>query len=72
MQVGDLVIRRILHVPEWKAEVAINQRELLGHGVVTAKHMAGEPKHPCVTVYYPKVGRTYNIAEGLLEVLSGS
>jgi len=70
VQVGDLVIRRILHVPDWKARAAINQRELLGHGVVMTKQMAGEPSHPCVTVYYPKVGATYDIAESLLEVLS--
>ena len=70
MKVGDLVIRRILHVPDWKVNVAIEQRERLGHGIILSKQMAGEPRHPCITVYYPKVGQTYDIAEGLVEVIS--
>ncbi len=72
MKVGDLVIRRILHVPDWKAKVAINQRELLGHGIILSKQMAGMPEHPCITVYYPKAGKIYDIAEALVEVISES
>jgi hypothetical protein len=72
VKVGDLVIRRVLNVPDWKLKVAVNQRELLGHGVVLTKQMAGTPRHPCVTVYYPKAGKMYDIAESLLEVISGS
>tara|TARA_B100000519_G_scaffold197880_1_gene206378 strand:- start:122 stop:343 length:222 start_codon:yes stop_codon:yes gene_type:complete len=70
MKVGDLVIRKILHVPDWKKKVAVNQRELLGHGIILTKQMAGMPEHPCVSVYYPKVGKIYDIAEALLEVIS--
>ena len=67
MKIGDLVIRKILHVPDWKAKVAINQRELLGPGIILTKQMDGEPAHPCVTVYYPRVRKIYDIAEALLE-----
>jgi len=70
MKVGDLVIRKILHVPDWKAKAAINQRELLGHGIILTKQMAGKPEHPCITVYYPQVGKIYDIAESLMEVIS--
>lgn len=73
MKVGDLVIRKILHTFELKQRSAINQRELLGHGIVLTKQMAGRnPVHPCVTVYYPSVQKTYDIAEALLEVISES
>ena len=70
MKVGDLVIRRILHVPDWRKKVAVEQRAMLGHGIILSKQMAGEPRHPCITVYYPKVGQIYDIAEGLVEVIS--
>ncbi len=72
MKVGDLVIRRVRNLPDWKRRWSLNQRELLGHGVVMTKQMAGEPSHPCVTVYYPKAGKMYDIAESLLEVISES
>ena len=73
MKRGDLVTRRIQGVPDWKKSVAINQCELLGCGIVLSKTMAGKPKHPCVTVFYPKVGKSYSIAESLLvEVVNES
>ena len=72
MQVGDLVIRSIFHgSSDSRIAVAIQQRELLGMGIVMTKQMAGSPAHPCVTVFYPKVNRKYDIAEALLEVVSG-
>lgn len=70
MQVGDLVIRRVFNVPDWKRETAEKQRETLGIGIVLSKQMAGTPKHPCVTVFYPKTSQAWDIAEGLLEVVS--
>ena len=70
MKVGDLIIRRILNVPDWKAKVAIEQRERLGHGVILSKQVAGNPLHPCVTVFYPKTGEIWDVAEGLMEVIS--
>ena len=70
MQVGDLVMRRVFNVPDWKRESAVEQRERLGVGIVLSKQMAGTPKHPCVTVFYPKTSQAWDIAEGLLEVVS--
>ena len=72
MQVGDLVIRSIFHgSSDPRIAAALNQRELLGMGIVLSKQLAGSPAHPCVTVFYPKVNRKYDIAEALLEVVSG-
>ena len=62
MKVGDLVIRRN----------DAGQLELLGCGIVLSKTIAGKPKHPCVTVFYPKVGKSYSIAESLVEVINES
>ena len=70
MKVGDLVIRRVFNVSDWKRETAVKQRETLGIGIVLSKQMAGTPKHPCVTVFYPKASQAWDIAEGLLEVIS--
>ena len=70
MKVGDLVIRRVFNVSDWKRETAEKQRETLGIGIVLSKQMAGTPKHPCVTVFYPKTSQAWDIAEGLLGVVS--
>ena len=72
MKVGDLVIRKIRDVSGLRLKAAMNQQELLGFGVILSKQMAGHPKHPCISVYYPKVGKIYDIAESLVEVVSGS
>ncbi len=73
MKVGDLVIRKVRGVPDWKIRAAVNQRELLGHGIILTKQIGGRnPEHPCVTVYYPKTGQIYDIAESLMEVISES
>ena len=69
MKVGDLVIRKV-NVGGWKD--ARKQREQLGHGVILSKQMAGRPKHSCISVYYPKVGKIYDIAESLMEVINES
>jgi len=72
MKVGDLVIRRIPKRGTARRAPALEQRGKLGHGVVLTKQMAGNPSHPCITVYYPKVGEMYDIAESLMEVISES
>lgn len=73
MKVGDLVIRKVTNLPDWKLRPAVEQREQLGHGLVLTKQMGGSnPRHPCITVYYPKTGQMYDIAESLMEVISES
>ncbi len=58
--VGDLVIRKDPSIESW---------EPMGVGIVLAQNMAGNPSHPCLEVYYPKFGKTYSIAESLVEVV---
>ncbi len=70
MKVGDLVIRKIKGLPHWLEESAVDQRERLGHGVVLSKQMAGSPEHMCISVYYPREGKIYDVAESLMEVIS--
>ena len=73
MKVGDLVARKLYRGGEMtgiEARTAREQRERLGCGLVLSKHTAGNPAHPCVTVFYPKTGKIYDIAESLMEVLS--
>ena len=72
MNVGDLVIRRVRngHINA-TTRAAIEQRERLGHGIVLSKQMGGmNPAHPCISVFYPKEGKIYDIAESLMEVIS--
>ena len=70
MKVGDLVIRRTRDLPDWKLKSALEQKQRLGHGVILSRQMAGHPSHPCLTVWYPTVGKIYDIAESCMEVLS--
>jgi hypothetical protein len=68
VKVGDLVIRKV-NVGGWKE--AREQRQRLGHGLILSKQMAGRnPVHACITVYYPKTGQIYDIAETHMEVIS--
>ena len=75
MKVGDLIIRKI-PAPSWdnrgcwKRQGAIKQLEDLGPGIIISKQMKGNPSHPCVTVFYPKPGKTWDIAESLIEVIA--
>ncbi len=57
MKVGDLVVRR-------------KQLGTKEFGIVVAKQMSGWPAHPCITVLYPRIGKTYDMAESLMEVIS--
>ncbi len=70
MKVGDLVIRKIPERGTGRRAPAKEQRRRLGHGIIMSKQMEGTPTHPCVTVFYPKVGEIYGIAESLVEVIS--
>ena len=70
MKVGDLVIRKIPARGTGRQAPALEQRRRLGHGVVLTQQMSGKPRHPCITVYYPKTGQIYDIAESLMEVIS--
>jgi len=72
VQVGDLVIRKINSAIHWRQASAVQQREMLGMGIILSKQMAGSPSHPCVTVFYPKVNKKYSIAESLLEVVNAN
>ncbi len=75
MKVGDLVIRRVSpdasdHLNSLQEASAYRQLNELGQGLVLTKQMCGNPKHACITVYYPKTGQIYDIAESLMEVIS--
>ena len=74
MKVGDLVIRKVpKHSLGPSAGFAMEQIRRLGHGLVLSKQMDGiNPVHACVTVYYPKTGEIWDIAESLMEVISES
>ena len=72
MRVGDLVIRKRGGEYLQKRQAAWKQRQELGTGIILSKQMSGKPAHPCLTVYYAKAGRTWDIAESLMEVISES
>ena len=68
MKVGDLVIRK-----EGKDMSSMIMRQKMGLGIILSKQPGGSnPVHPCITVLYPKVGRVYDVAESLMEVISES
>ena len=70
MKVGDMVMRKTDEVPDWRQQVALDQNKKTGAGIILSKQMAGCPEHMCLTVYYPKVNKTYDIAESLMTVLA--
>ena len=63
MKVGDLVIRK--KGKDLSSRIA---REYLGYGIILSKQM----DYACITVIYPSVGKTFDIAESLVEVISES
>ena len=64
LQIGDLVSRRI------KRPMDRQLSESTGYlGLVVSKKMSGNPLHACVDVWWMKSGKTYSIAERLLEVI---
>jgi len=71
MKIGDMVIRKVGKDWSLSDNEAKRHREALGLGIVLSKEMGGSnPPHPCITVFYSKVGRKYSIAESLMEVIS--
>ena len=72
MKIGDLVIRRIPERGSARLATALDQKERLGMGLILSKQMSGSPLHACVSVYYPKTGKIYDIAESLMEVINES
>ena len=71
MKVGDLVIRKINMLSRsGMHKVAMAQREKLGPGIVLSTQWSGSPSHFCLTVFYAKIGKTYDIAAALMEVIS--
>ena len=72
MKVGDLVIRKRGGEALWQRQVAWEQRQEFGTGIILSKQMDGKPEHPCLTVYYTKAGKSWDIAESLMEVISES
>ena len=72
MNIGDLVIRKIPKRGTARLAPALQQRRELGHGIILSKQMSGNPEHPCIDVFYTKVGKSYLIAESLMEVISES
>lgn len=70
MKVGDMIIRKISKHDQYGAPSRAQIRRL-GHGIILSKQMAGSnPVHPCITVYYPKTGQIYDIAESLVELVN--
>ena len=65
MKVGDLVIRK-----EGKDVSSMIMHVHFGPGIILSKQMDGSnPAYPCITVYYPRVGKIWDIAESLVEVI---
>ena len=67
-----MVIRKVVEEPKFafRTKAAREQREALGAGIILSKQMSGNPEHPCIEVYYTKVGKAYLIAESLMEIVS--
>ena len=66
MRVGDLVIRK-----KGKDMSSMIMRQKFSLGIVLSLQPGGRnPVHPCATVYYPAVGKTWDIAVSLIEVVN--
>ena len=64
MKVGDLVRRKT--ISPWRKKT--HRRRAFG--IVLSMQEAGWSAHVCLTVFYPESGRTYDIAQSLVEVIS--
>lgn len=70
MDIGDLVWRKIIKDPQWPKyeRDSAAQRARLGTGIIISKQMAGSnPVHPCLTIFFLKASKTYEMAESLME-----
>jgi len=72
MKVGDLAKRKTGGWSISQRNLAWGQPQGLGTGIILSKQMSGKPEHPCITVYYAKSGKSWDIAESLMEVVSES
>jgi hypothetical protein len=74
VDVGDIVVRKvqisILEMPPPPRTYYRSQEPNLGEGIILSKQLAGNPAHPCITVWYPSIGKTYDIAESLVNVIN--
>tara|TARA_B100001113_G_C21005480_1_gene576885 strand:- start:134 stop:349 length:216 start_codon:yes stop_codon:yes gene_type:complete len=70
VKVGDLVKRKVSLGTTYP--LLGDTKESVGVGIIVGKHIAGDPAHKCIDVFYPKVGKTWSIAERLVEVISES
>ena len=67
MKIGDLVSRII------KRPMDKQLSDKTGHlGLIVSRRMSGDPVHPTVQVWWMKSGKTYSIAESLVEVVCKS
>lgn len=67
MKVGDLVRRKT--ISPWRKKT--HRRRAFG--IVLAIHANGMNfDYNCLTVFYPESGKTYDIAQSLVEVISES
>jgi hypothetical protein len=75
VDVGDIVTRKIrTHILDTVPQLGPSSRYstaaiFLGEGIILSKQSAGNPAHPCITVWYPSIGKTYDIAESLVNVI---
>ena len=66
MKVGDLVIRK-----KGTDMSSMIMRQEFRIGIILSKQPGGHnPVHPCITVYYPRVGKIWDIAESLMEAVN--
>ena len=73
MKVGDLVARKVprcIHTGDERVQAARRQLDELGFGIILSQQFTGRPRHKCLTVWYPKTGGIWDIAESLVEVIS--
>ena len=67
IQIGDIVTRTR------DDNISKSLSEKHGkYGIVVGRSMEGTPKHPCVHVSWPKLGRPTSIGESYLEVVCKS
>jgi hypothetical protein len=67
MKVGDLIQRKP------NKDFVEGLLGPLGYGIIISRQMSGSnPVHPCASVLYPSVGKIYDIAESLIEVINES
>ena len=75
MKIGDLVIRKMGKDWSLSDKVAKDQRKRLGFGVIlstwedSSHNVEDLDRDLCLTVYYPKVNKIYNVSAIRMEVI---